>query len=392
MSAKFRFHKVVKTLISKQLLTKQKSMRLKNLIAYLFLGFVAVSCIQDEAPNAEADIESCTVPGDVLNRDPIVGNEQIVLPLKKGADITKLAPEFTLTEGATIEPASGTVRDFTNPQKYTVTSQDKNWKKVYEVSAIFSGIPTSYHFEETIPYKNKNGETIYYNFRETDAIGNYLNWTNANEGFDYTGVKAEPNDYPTSPAPNGVKGNCVKLTTKSTGDLGAKLKMYIATGNLFTGSFKIVIPEVVKATKFGVPFTHIPTSLKGYYKYKAGTEFTVDGKPVSDRKDICDIYGVFYETDDYVKTLDGTNIFTSPKIISIARINNAKETDQWTEFNIPFITQPGKTVDLQKLDDGKYNLAIVFSSSIKGDLFEGAVGSTLYIDEVELSYTDNVNG
>lgn len=33
----------------------------------------------------------------------------------------------------------------------------------------------------------------------------------------------------------------------------------------------------------------------------------------------------------------------------------------------------------------------VFSSSIKGDLFEGAVGSTLYIDEVELSYTDKVN-
>mgnify|MGYP000410497496 FL=1 len=366
-------------------------MRLKNLIAYLFLGFVATSCIQDEAPNAEADIESCTVPGDVLNRDPIVGNEQVVLPLKKGADITKLAPEFTLTEGATIEPASGTVHDFTNPQKYTVTSQDKNWKKIYEVSAIFSGIPTSYHFEETIPYKNKNGETVYYNFRETDAIGNYLDWTNANEGFDYTGVKAEPNDYPTSPASNGVKGNCIKLTTKSTGDLGAKLGMYIAAGNLFTGSFKIVIPEVVKATKFGVPFTHIPTSLKGYYKYKAGAVFTVANEPVAGRKDICDIYGVFYETDDYVKTLDGTNIFTSPKIVSIARIDNAKETDQWTEFNIPFVTQPGKTVDLQKLDDGKYNLAIVFSSSIKGDLFEGAVGSTLYIDEVELSYTDKVN-
>ena len=49
---------------------------------------------------------------------------------------------------------------------------------------------------------------------------------------------------------------------------------------------------------------------------------------------------------------------------------------------------PGKTVDSQKLEDGKYNVAIVFSSSIKGDLFEGAAGSTLYIDEVELSYRD----
>lgn len=366
-------------------------MRLKNLIAYLFLGFIATSCIKDEAPNAEADIEMCTVPGDVLNREPIVGNEKISLPLKKGADITKLAPEFTITEGATINPASGTVRDFTTPQLYTVTSEDKKWQKEYEVSAMFSGIPTTYHFEEVIPHTDKNGKTLYYNFRETDGIGNVLNWTNANEGFNYTGVEAAPEDYPTSPAPDGFKGNCVKLTTKSTGDLGERLKMYIAAGNLFTGSFKIVIPEVVKATKFGVPFTYVPTALKGYYKYKAGTEFTVGGKPVEGRKDICDIYGVFYETNEYVNTLDGTNIFTSPNIVSIARISNAKETEQWTEFNLPFIKLPNKTIDAQKLDDGKYNLAIVFSSSIKGDLFEGAVGSTLYIDEVELSYTDIIN-
>lgn len=77
--------------------------------------------------NAEADIETCSVPGDVLNREPIIGNDEITLPLKKGADITKLAPEFTLTPGATIEPASGTVRDFTDtkdkPLLYTVTQK-----------------------------------------------------------------------------------------------------------------------------------------------------------------------------------------------------------------------------------------------------------------------------
>ena len=86
-------------------------MRLKNLMVYLFIGFTVNSCIKEEAPNAEADIETCTVPGDVLNRTPIIGDEQITLILKTGADITKLAPEFTLTAGATINPASGTVRD-----------------------------------------------------------------------------------------------------------------------------------------------------------------------------------------------------------------------------------------------------------------------------------------
>lgn len=367
-------------------------MNFKTWATILTLTFVLSSCIKSEAPNAEADIETCIVPGNVLSREPIVGNEQITLPLKAGTDITKLAPEFTLTAGATIDPASGTVRDFTTPQYYTVTSEDGNWKKVYEVSASYFEIPTHFHFEEAIPYV-KDGKTLYYNFRETYASGKYMDWTNANAGFNYTGVKAEPEDYPTSPSSGGVGGsNCVKLTTKSTGSLGAMLKMYIAAGNLFTGSFQIVIPEVVKATKFGIPFTHVPIALKGYYKYKAGSEFTVGGVVENGRTDICDIYSVFYETDENVKTLDGTNIFTSPNIISIARIGStAKETDQWTEFNLPFVMQPNKKVDNQKLKDGKYNIAIVFSSSIKGDLFEGAVGSTLYIDEVELIYTDNVN-
>ena len=366
-------------------------MKLRNLMACIFLGIIVASCIKDEAPNAEADIESCTVSGNVLNRDPIIENDKITLPLKKGADITKIAPTFTLTAGATINPKSGEMRDFTTAQIYTVTSEDGKWKKQYEVSALFSGIPTSFHFEDIVPYKDKQGNILYYNFREADAIGNLLNWANANEGFNYTGVKATPEEYPTSPAPDGVKGNCVKLTTKSTGSLGGLLKMYIAAGNLFMGSFTLDIGNVLRATKFGVPFTHVPTSFKGYYKYKAGSVFSVKGEPVNDRKDICDIYAVFYETDANVKTLDGTNVFTSPNVISMARISNAKETDQWTSFNLPFETKPGKTIDPRKLEEGIYNIAIVFSSSIKGDLFEGAVGSTLYIDEVELSFTDIIN-
>ena len=77
-------------------------MKLKNLIACFFLGFIMVSCIQDEAPNAEADIIACSVPGDVLNRDPIIENNKVTL------DITALAPKFTLTPGASIIPNSGT--------------------------------------------------------------------------------------------------------------------------------------------------------------------------------------------------------------------------------------------------------------------------------------------
>ncbi|EJW97543.1 lipoprotein [gut metagenome] len=367
-------------------------MNVKNWTFALFGAIMIGSCIQEEALNTEADIETVALKEEgVLLREAVINNDQVKLPVKDEQDITQLTPIFTLTPGATIEPPSGTTRNFTNPQTYTVTSEDGQWKKTYIVNIVYSGIPLEYHFEGITPVTkkepdtNKEPDTLYYNFFEDDEAGNHMDWTNANAGFNYTGVKAAPEDYPTAPAQGGVNGgHCIKLTTKNTGALGAMLKMYLAAGNLFMGSFEISIPHVVKATKFGIPFKHVPKKVSGYYKYKSGPVFTKDGKEVPGKKDIFDIYGIFYETDDNVKTLDGTNQFTSPNLISIARIQNAHETDQWTKFEIPFKIKPGKNVDMQKLKDGKYNFALVFSSSIKGDLFEGAEGSTLYIDEVKV--------
>ena len=86
---------------------------------------------------------------------------------------------------------------------------------------------------------------------------------------------------------------------------------------------------------------------------------------------------------------DGKNYFTSPYLVSIDRINNPKETEKWTSFYIPFIMPPGKNIEQEKLKKGGYKGAIVFSSSKDGGNFNGAIGSTLYIDEVELIYKSN---
>ena len=45
-------------------------------------------------------------------------------------------------------------------------------------------------------------------------------------------------------------------------------------------------------------------------------------------------------------------------------------------------------IDEELLKMGGYSLALVFSSSKTGDTFEGAVGSTLYIDEIEFTYQE----
>ena len=110
----------------------------------------------------------------------------------------------------------------------------------------------------------------------------------------------------------------------------------------------------LQATKFGLPFRYVPTYLAGYYKYKAGDKFTEGGNTVEGKRDICDIYAIMYETSESVSTLDGSNAFTSPNLVSMARIDNAKETDEWTYFKLPFTTLPGKFIDKEKLKDGKY--------------------------------------
>lgn len=100
----------------------------------------------------------------------------------------------------------------------------------------------------------------------------------------------------------------------------------------------------LKATKFGLPFRHIPTYLAGYYKYKAGDQFTEGGKPVSGKRDICDIYAIMYETSESVPTLDGTNAFTSPNLVSIARIDRQpKRRTSGHTLNFPFICYPENT-------------------------------------------------
>ena len=46
-------------------------MKLIYKIVCLSLCIMQISCIKDEAPNAEADIIACTVPADILRRSPV---------------------------------------------------------------------------------------------------------------------------------------------------------------------------------------------------------------------------------------------------------------------------------------------------------------------------------
>lgn len=361
------------------------------------------SCFKDEPLNAECDIEYAYLHSD----DPeatfyqltdslveVYSTDNVIeFGVKEDVDLTALAPEFVLTEGATIEPASGSVHDFSGntPVSYTVTSQDGKWSRTYTVY-INHRIRTIDEIS-ILSFENSMLDTSqrYAVWYETAADGYEINaWATGNPGFAITAGDAAPSEYPSSVLEEGYEGRGVRLITRATGTLGALFGMPIAAGNLFTGTFNTLdaLGSATKATRFGTPVSQRPLSFSGYYKYTPGEEVTgEDNKPIPGKIDAGDIYAILYRnTDSEGKafTLDGDNVKTSDQIVATAIIDEVKPTTEWTPFDINFTYK--EQLDEQILRNYGYSLAIVFSSSINGAYFEGAVGSTLCIDEVKVSY------
>lgn len=68
--------------------------------------------------------------------DEVVRTISFVLPGE--TDVTHLIPTIEVSEGATVEPASGVAQDFTHPVTYTVTAQNGT-TAVYTVTVIVEG-------------------------------------------------------------------------------------------------------------------------------------------------------------------------------------------------------------------------------------------------------------
>ena len=176
------------------------------------------------------------------------------------------------------------------------------------------------------------------------------------------------------------------------------LKKPIAAGNIFIGTFDLgkALLNALEATQFGIPFNRKPLRIKGFYKWQAGAEYTdasqrsVSG-PSADGKDLPQIYAVLYRNTDQAGQpiiLDGSNILSHPNVVGIALVRDYQTTgieasSPWAEFDVPFEYTAGEPSE-SLLFKGAYNLTFVCSSSRNGAKFEGAIGSTLIIDDVTI--------
>lgn len=392
-------------------------MKVKVLSQFIIASLTAAStlsltsCFKDEPLNAECDIEQAYIhPGPLLKlwfanaADTLVNvqsdQDKIEFTMRSFASLKKQAPEFRLTPGATIQPESGSVHDFSKgPVTYVVTSEDKQWSRTYQVSIKKGQTAMSNEFE--FDFENAYLNKGYYNWKE-NWNGEELDiWATGNPGFKISNSSAKPEEYPTTMIEEGYQGKGVKLTTQRTSKLADMVKKPIAAGNLFIGQFDATdaLRDAMKATKFGRPFSFSskPLKLEGWYKYQAGEKFTDKEMKELDRKDYGTIYAVLYENIDEKGNqvvLYGDNVQSSKQIVALALVGETHDdngkvaignTPEWHYFSVDFDYQSyGKTIDPVKLKNGGYSLTIVCSSSSGGANFLGAVGSTLWVDSFKL--------
>ena len=375
------------------------------LVSLVVTGALFTSCVKDEADNIEANIISATIDGakELLIVEPTIENNLISFRLIEEPTVTVtpgegeattevsylFAPTFVLSKGATISPENGVERDFAEDQKYIVTAEDGITIKEYTVRFfVDEGVALNYSFD----YSEIDEEGKFHELYELlPNGGKKYDWSTGNIGYQLMFMfhpplgEKDPAKYPTVHIDNGYEGKGVLLETRTTGGLALAP---LAAGSLFLGDFETTFPAIL-STKFGQPYTYntAPKAVKGWYKYQAGDEFVINAKEGSElEKDVWDAYAILFEKSDEDNHLAGNHNFEDPRMVSVAKLDEAQrvETNEWTEFEIKFENVAGKSFNPNK----EYMFTIVFSSSKEGAIYNGAVGSQLYIDEVEIILAD----
>ena len=304
-------------------------------------------------------------------------NAAITFRVEEGSSVTALVPTIEVSAGATVSPASGEAVSFASGSAtFTVVAEDGT-TKVYTVSCEMGSLVV-YDFETWATPE----DAMY------PEVVNPVGWATCNDavaliknlgflgGITYTG------EYPvreTADAHSGAKAAVLESVDTTGGEIFGQVIPKVTAGSMFLGIFNAMaaMADPMATTQFGIIYDKKPVKVSGYYKYTPGTDFyNADGELQADKKDACAMSAVLYEVENEEETLDGSNIYTSDKIVASAMFTTGETVAEYTPFelNLEYV----KAYDASKM----YKFAVIFSASADGAAYNAAVGSTLCIDDV----------
>lgn len=358
----------------------------------LFIWLLTISftsCIQEEALNPEADILSFSFPVGSLRTESVeINNDYIMAYPKLHVNLRDSAiAHIEITRGATYQRMTNPV---VNDTLFfiDVTSESKEYTKRYAVIQSES-FPETFEFETW----TKPGTGFLY---ENPKDGS-LQWFSSNNGaaIAWSSPNKPADEYPVRKTHiNGSTAVALQTMTGPGEIAGGITYIPCLAGSLYLGGFNPLtgLVDPLKSTTFGVPFNSgKPTRLTGYYMYREGAEDFInsDGSKDKEKRDYGSIYAVIYRTDRDVQFLYGDNIADSPHIIARAEVQpeDIRQENEFIYFDVPFDYHSYETpFSWDELQDNTYKLTIVFSSSSRGQYYEGRPGSTLIVDRIHLYY------
>lgn len=272
---------------------------------------------------------------------------------KKKADAEWTTIEAVQEEGTKNYSVKVAPLDFGTEYEYYILCGDKTGETCTFTTESYVEIP-NLNFDTW----SQNGKNWYPN---ADASNSY--WSTGNEGVTLGG---NSNSVGVSDSYSGL---AAQLQTVQVKVLIVKVT---AAGNIFIGNYKTNTSNPASSVSFGRDYTGArPTKLSGYFKYQPGATMS-DGSVPSEKleKDECDIYIQLWSGGETI----GEGHFITNETVS-----------EYTHFEIPI----EYTVTNKRPD----KIAIVATSSRYGGYFDGmnvigqlAIGSTLWVDDFELSY------
>lgn len=214
-------------------------------------------------------------------------------------------------------------------------------------------------------------------------VTNGLIWDSANEGTsDILGQSL----VPTTPEETiKIRGKAVRMES-------GELLSNFAAGNIYTGDFgSATISPVGAKLKWGTPFASRPLALRGWYRYEpvAINRTSSAYSHLNGQTDFCQIQIFLTTWKEQFEISTGDNRFVdtsenNPEIVAWGGIvsqdnttDNEGNVNGYVKFTIP--------LEYRNLNQPTY-IVISGAASRYGDYFTGGLGSTMYLDELELIY------
>lgn len=318
-------------------------------------------------------IKSFTVKGQI--GQTIFEGNKIYVAVDLDYDLSKVTPTVEISNFATISPSPADGQDFRNPVVYKVTSESGVSQEytvwLYQTTPEIQ-LPNS-GFQQWYATSSSGKSYLQIGAGATDTT-----WATGNAG---AASIAAANVAPITSGSDTI----AELATINTGKLAQAIGQGIAAGSLFTGKFKLNISNPIASAKFGISFVGRPKSFSVKYKYAPGPTLMNGRGAALTGKDSLDVYLLLEDRS------------TTPwKRVATAWFRSDEAQSDFRELKVNLTYGQIPTPKYYEIPTGATtwgtglekptHITVVFSSSARGNLFEGAPGSKLWVNDFQLYY------